>query len=165
MWTEATALFWQQTLAELRASGKTIVFGAALLEGAAAGAETTHSAQHDFTGYLNAALVAGAEEGIVFQRIPVPIGMWKPFSGSGVPLNLNGSGIARVGGRRIAVLICYEQLLSWPILRSAIEGPSILIAIANDYWTEGTPIPRCQFASISAWSRLFRIPVLTATNQ
>jgi apolipoprotein N-acyltransferase len=35
-------------------------------------------------------------------------------------------------------LICYEQLLPWPMLRWAVEKPTILIAVSNEAWT-GNP--------------------------
>jgi apolipoprotein N-acyltransferase len=70
-----------------------------------------------------------------------------------------------VQNRRVAILICYEQLLVWPFLSSAAENPTILITAANDYWAKNTPIPQIQEASAAAWARLFRLPVLSAVNQ
>ncbi len=99
------------------------------------------------------------------QRIPVPGGMWNPFQPQGgVALNLLGPGTVDVGGQRAAILICYEQLLTWPMLRSAIEKPAILIAISNASWTSGTTVPRIQRACVRAWARLFGLPVISAIN-
>jgi hypothetical protein len=76
------------------------------------------------------------------QRIPVPGGMWNPFQPQdGVALNLLGPGTVDVGGQRVAILICYEQLLTWPMLRSAAEKPTILIAMSNESWTAATTVP------------------------
>ena len=159
VWTEATSLFWQQTLAELRASGKTIVFGAGMPM-IRPGSKVSGSLE-----YRNAVLVAGANSEVFFQRIPVPIGMWRPFSGAGVPLNLAGRGIIQIGRARAAILICYEQLLPWPMLQSFAEHPSVVVAIANDYWATNTPIPKCQAMSVRAWARLFWLPLISATNR
>jgi apolipoprotein N-acyltransferase len=71
---------------------------------------------------------------------------------------------ADVGGQRAAILICYEQLLAWPVLRSALERPTMLIAVSNEAWTTGTTIPNGQHACVCAWARLFGIPVLSAIN-
>jgi apolipoprotein N-acyltransferase len=71
---------------------------------------------------------------------------------------------ADVGGQRAAILICYEQLLAWPVLRSALERPTMLIAVSNEAWTTGTTIPKGQHACVCAWARLFGIPVLSAIN-
>jgi hypothetical protein len=165
LWTEATDLFWQQTLAELRASEKTIVLGAGR---PMTGNDRVYPLSEQVTTaprYRNALLIAGTESGVLFQRIPVPLGMWRPFSASGVPLNLLGPGVVQIAGHRTVVLICYEQLLAWPILQSMAERPSVVIAIANDYWATNTPIPRCQTATVRAWCRLFDLPFLSATNR
>jgi hypothetical protein len=165
MWTEATDLFWQQTLAELRASGKTIMLGAGR---PITGNDRVPPLPEQLTTaprFRNAVLSAGVESGVFFQRIPVPLGMWKPFFASGVPLNLPGPGVVQVAGHRAAVLICYEQLLTWPILQSVAEHPSVVLAIANDYWATNTPIPRCQIAVVRIWCRLFDLPLLSATNR
>ena len=161
IWTEATGLFWQPTFAALRASGKTILLGVGMpMIGPEPGGSFTGAPK-----YRNAVLIAGAESGLFFQRIPVPIGMWKPFSDAGVPLNVSGKGTVQIGGFRAAVLICYEQLLPWPVLQSMTERPSVVMAVANEYWVQRTPIPRCQAASVRTWARLFHVPVLSATNR
>jgi hypothetical protein len=150
MWTEATELFWGDTVEQLGRDRKTIVLGAAMpsIEDA----------------YLNTVLLRGADSGVVQQRIPVPLGMWQPVHATGVPLNLGGAGVVEVAGEYAAILICYEQLLVWPMVRSLIEHPTILIGVANDHWATGTPVPRCQRAMLRAWSRLFKLPFLSATN-
>ena len=101
----------------------------------------------------------------VHQRIPVPGGMWNPLrpQGSFAP-NLFGPGTVEVGGERAAILICYEQLLTWPILRSALERPTLLIAISNEAWTAATIVPSVQHTCVRAWARLFGLPVISAIN-
>jgi apolipoprotein N-acyltransferase len=61
-----------------------------------------------------------------------------------------------------AILICYEQLLTWPMLRSAVEKPTLLIAISNEAWTASTIVPRVQHMCIRAWARLFGLAVISA---
>lgn len=69
-----------------------------------------------------------------------------------------------MAGERAAVLICYEQLLSWPILTSMLAHPTVIVAVANDYWAGGTTIPEVQLAAVRAWARLISIPYVSATN-
>jgi hypothetical protein len=117
------------------------------------------------TRYLNVLLARGEEKTALYQqRIPVPIAMWKPAGEDGVSLSLFAGGTIRVHDHNAAVLICYEQLLVWPFVSSALEHPTILLTTSNDYWAKGTSIPAIQQASAASWARLFHIPVLSASN-
>jgi hypothetical protein len=91
--------------------------------------------------------------------------MWRPWDNIGVPIHYFGPSILSVGPSRAAPIICYEQLLVAPILISVEHRPEVIVAIANDYWTKGTYIAEIQQSAIEAWSRLFWIPVVSATNR
>jgi apolipoprotein N-acyltransferase len=153
-WNDAAKAFWEPTLIHLRQADMTILLGAGL------------SLPGRPQSYLNAAVILGSHPASPFiQRIPVPIAMWKPFSRvDGVPLRLLGAGTAIVADQRAAILICYEQLLAWPFFASAMEHPSVLIGMANDYWAAETAIPAVQNACLHAWARLFRLPYVSAMN-
>jgi hypothetical protein len=153
-WTVATEAFWEPTLEELHRQQRVAVVGAGL-------------AFPDSATYENAALVIGGDRTRVFlQRIPVPVGMWQPFSTSpSVPLRLDRPGTIEIAGQRVAFLICYEQLLVLPVLLSAIERPTLIVGMANQYWVRETSIPAAQSASLIAWSRLFALPLLIAENK
>jgi len=114
--------------------------------------------------FNNTLLILGSESATVYQRVPVPIGMWHPFAGTGVPLRLNEPGIVRIDGQRVAVLICYEQILTYPILASMLQRPNILVGISNSFWFTGTPIPRYQANAVRAWARLLGVPYLLGVN-
>ena len=114
--------------------------------------------------YFNAVVVRGSDLTTFRQRIPVPIAMWNPFVRNGAPMNLLGPGILGVRRERVALLICYEQLLVWPVLTSMAQNPTVIVAIANDHWATGTTIPRFQLSAVRAWSRLFAVPYLSAVN-
>jgi hypothetical protein len=185
MWTEATELFWQATLHELRGGGKTIVLGAGLprttrFEVESAADTTTSLAvlrgqrqpfvsdQMPWTDapYFNAVLARGAEKAELHQRVPVPIGMWKPWKPyAGVPLKLFGPPVLPVQGRCVAVLICYEALLTWPALQAMTRRPTLLVVIANDHWDRSGAIAPAQRAAANGWARLFQVPLLVAINR
>ncbi len=153
-WTEATEAFWGPTLEELRRQHRLAVVGA--------GVPIPNS-----PAYRNAALIIGGDKPQpFFQRIPVPVGMWRPLgTGPSVPLHLNGPGTIEVAGQRVAFLICYEQLLVLPVLVSAIDHPTLIVGMANQYWVRETTIPAAQRAALMAWSRLFALPLLIAENR
>lgn len=112
----------------------------------------------------NKALVRGAQTAEFKQRIPIAIGMWKPLTGEGVPLNLGGRGTISVDGQRAAIIICYEQLIAWPVLSSFSEHPTVLLALANNVWVSGTAIPQVERTAMQSWAALFNVPLLSASN-
>lgn len=183
-WTASTDAFWQQTLAELKAAGKTVVIGARI-----ARATPASSQVYDFStelatlsgtplpvsarrseskqwspAYFNGVVIRGVQATIFEQRIPVPVAMWNPFRPDSAPLNLEGTALLRIGNKRAAILICYEQLILWPVLTSMLQDPDILVGVANDYWAADTTIPRFQRSAVQSWARLFSIPYLLAVN-
>ena len=158
-WNESTEAFWEDTLTSVAAQHRTVLIGA--------GINRPGDSRNPFdeNRYLNVLLVRGENNNALYQeRIPIPIAMWKPFGDEGVPLNLFANGTIHVHTQNAAVLICYEQILVWPFLSSALEHPTILLTTANDYWAKGTRIPAIQQYSVASWARLFHLPVLSATN-
>ncbi len=183
-WTASTDVFWQQTLAKLKASGKTVLIGARIPKTAPA----PHP-QYDFStelaalrsapmlassrspgaekwspAYFNALIIRGGQAGIFGQRIPVPLAMWNPLRRDSAPLRLVAPGTIPIAGKRTAILICYEQLITWPVVTSMLRQPEVLIGAANDYWAANTTIPRFQRSAVQSWARLFRIPYVLAVN-
>src|SRR5215469_13797100 len=158
-WNESTDAFWKETLTPLAGQHRTVLIGAGVSPPAPL--RNPSSPNH----YLNVLLARGEENSAVYQqRIPVPLGMWKPISNDGVPLSLFTRGTIRIRDQNAAVLICYEQLLVWPFASSALEHPTILLASSNSYWARGTLIPAIQQSTTASWARLFHLPVLSASN-
>ena len=158
-WNEATEAFWNDALNISARHHTTLLIGAGIQRG---GAPNVGSARR----YYNVLIARGPDtQAIYYQRIPVPIGMWRPLTSDGVPLNLLGPGSITVQGQRAAVLICYEQLLVWPFLSSVFEHPTVLLTTSNDYWAKDTPIPEVQEVSARSLARLFGLPLLSAVNK
>ena len=109
-------------------------------------------------------LIVGAESATFYQRIPVPLGMWRPSSRISVPLRLNAPGVVALDHQRAAVLICYEQLLTFPILASMRQHPTVIVGISNTFWVDHTSIPLYQVNAMRSWAKLFRLPYLLAVN-
>lgn len=123
-------------------------------------------------GYDNAMAVLGpAGTSILYRsRMPVPVSMWQPWrvwfgDAGGASATFFAEPVVNVAGRRVAPLICYEQLLTWPVLHSILHRPDAIVGIANGWWAAGTSIPAIQHASLEAWARLFDLPLVTAFNQ
>jgi predicted amidohydrolase len=178
-WTISTDLFWKPTTDALRRNGKIAVIGAlipespplsnhdilAAIELLRTGHEVRSiSSQAKPYSYRNAAIIRGIQSGIFLQRVPVPLSVWKLFSRGGAPMHLGGPAVLELGGQRAAILICYEQVISWTLLTAAMANPTLFVGMSNDHWATGTPIPQWQALCLRAWSRLFRVPYLLAVN-
>lgn len=152
-WNDSTDAFWRPTFVRLKAQGKTVLVGA------------NESVPATENNYRNMIEVRGSQFGKYQQHVPLPVGMWQPFSNEGVPLDLSGPYVIRIGNETAAPLICYEQLLGLPAFRAMLHHPTVLIGISNEYWSRGTIIPAIQAESLQSWSRLFWVPVVSAVNQ
>src|SRR3569832_1938115 len=151
-WTPATEALWERAVAVARANGTTLDMGAEVPRMSG--------------GYSNSLLVlerTGVRQ--LYARITAPISMWHPWTEAGAAQVWFGSGVADLAGLRIAYLICYVQLLVWPVLVSMAYQPKILVAAANDWWARETSIPELQRQAVSAWARLFGVPVVIAVNR
>jgi len=62
----------------------------------------------------------------------------KDFSKIGVPLRLGGPGVLAIDHQRAALLICYEQMLVFPVLASMLRHPTVIVGISNTFWFDGT---------------------------
>jgi apolipoprotein N-acyltransferase len=62
------------------------------------------------------------------------------------------------------MLICYEQVIPWTVLTAALARPTLIVGMSNDHWASGTTISHWQTLCLRAWSRLFHLPYLLATN-
>jgi len=125
----------------------------------------------DRTGYDNVMLeLTGQGASVRYrERMPVPVSMWQPWLGllgtpAGARADFFANPVASVRGVRVATLICHEQLLVWPVLQSVLGSPDVLVAPANGWWTTGTDIVAIQYAAITAWARLFDLPLAAASN-
>ncbi|NTJ66517.1 conjugal transfer protein TraB [Agrobacterium rhizogenes] len=152
-WTPTVARLWQEGL---RGSDLTVIAGAAVI---------------DTRGYDNVMVGISADAANILyrERMPVPGSMWQPWlpwtrQGGGARADFFGNPVVDVDGVRVAPLICYEELILWPVLQSMLHSPGVLVAVGNGWWTESTSIVAIQKASVSAWARLFDLPVVMAFN-
>jgi hypothetical protein len=153
LWTPTMDSAWTDGL---RSTHLTVIAGAAIV---------------DRDGYANVMMEidAGSARVLYRERMPVPISMWQPWlrwsgQGGGAEASFFGNPVVKSAGRRLAPLICYEQLLVWPVLQSMLHAPDAIVAIGNDWWTSGTSILAIQQASTQAWARLFGLPLVLSFN-
>lgn len=145
--------WWKRVDTKLKKRQQTLFIGAYMPHGTG-------------TAYENVVVTLGHNAGPVLRdRVPVPISMWKPWTDEGAIAFWGDSGVQQIGDKRVASLVCYEQLLMWPVIRSLLEKPDVLIAPANDWWANKTNLPELQRLSVQAWARAFSIPSVWSTNR
>lgn len=152
-WTPTVERYWQTAL---EGSEVTVFAGASVV---------------DPDGYGNVMVAVNEHGGSprYRQRMPVPVTMWQPWLGwtgknGGASANFFANPIVEVAGTRVATLICYEQLITWPVLQSVFHRPDVIVAPGNGWWTTGTSIVRIQRASALSWASLFNTPIIFSFN-
>lgn len=152
-WTPTLDRLWRE---ELRGTEIAVIAGAAVV---------------DANGYDNVmvAIDAGGGRVLYHERMPVPVSMWRPWEQwtgetGGARASFFANPVVEVAGRKIAPIICYEQLVLWPILHSILHRPAAIVLIGNGWWTTGGNIVAIQRASAKAWAALFGIPLVVSFN-
>lgn len=148
IWTLTTERLWVRNLADL----DVVVAGGAIVI--------------NESGYDNVMIeLTGEGASILYtERMPVPVSMWRPFALGGASAQFFGNPTRRLAGTSIAPLICYEQLIVWPIIQSMLLGPDVIVATGNGWWTGDTNIVAIQKASARAWASLFGLSLVIAFN-
>ena len=150
LWNLQASNDWQRLLADM--PGHTVLMGA------------YESAEDGNYNNTMVEVTAAGSRIIYLQRFPIPVGMWKPWSDSSAVAHwLSQPGTVTVAGERVAVLICYEALLVWPVLHSVLERPAIFVSIASTWWAPES-IHLSQRQAMQSWSRLFSVPLVEAYN-
>ncbi|MCZ7976333.1 conjugal transfer protein TraB [Agrobacterium tumefaciens] len=152
-WTPTVERLWTGALAH---GDATVIAGAALL---------------DAGGYDNVLIAIDRKGSYILyrERMPVPGSMWQPWrswfgESGGARAGFFANPIASIGASQAAPLICYEQLIVWPVLQSMLHDPDAILAVGNGWWTEGTSIVAIQRAATTAWAKLFAKPLVIAFN-
>lgn len=152
-WTQTIERLWVE---RLRDQTVTVALGAVLITR---------------QGYDNVLMEVSATSARVLyrERMPVPISMWRPWPGwtafgGGARADFFANPVVMLGGRSVAPLICYEQLIVWPVLQSMLHAPEVIVGAGNGWWAAGTNIIAIQRASTEAWARLFGLPLVLAFN-
>lgn len=118
--------------------------------------------------YDNVLIIIGDKtrisESIVKARIPMPVGNWRPFTKWSATLNLFSKPI-KINGQLVTILVCWEQMLVFPIIDQQISNQSnFIIACSNIWWAKETKIYKIMQQTVWIWGRLFDNPILQAAN-
>lgn len=157
LWSATMRELWTHVADRTRAEEQALVLGATVPT-YDEGRRTLH----------NAAIVFDARGvRISFQRAPVPYVMWRPWDDDNAYVaHWSASGVMDTTAGALGIAICYEQLLTWPILQSFAHGADKLVAISNLHGLGAAAplVDRWQRAAVLSWGELFGVPVAFGTN-
>jgi len=102
---------------------------------------------------------------VYIQRQPVPLSMWNPLNSHSYEAPWFSNAVVDLQTQKLGFLICYEQTLVWPVFHTMLHKPDLLIATANLWWAKGTRLSEIQKSIVSAWGRLFSVPVIYVFNE
>ncbi|MBY5717061.1 conjugal transfer protein TraB [Rhizobium leguminosarum] len=152
-WTPTVERLWTGAFSD---GDTTVIAGAAMV---------------DPRGYDNVLVAIDRMGGRILyrERMPVPGSMWQPWrswfgESGGARADFFANPVVSIGAGRGAPLICYEQLIVWPVLQSMLHDPDFIIAVGNGWWTDGTSIVAIQRTTATAWAKLFATPLVIAFN-
>lgn len=157
-WRTAVAYWWQPLDAYAQRRGATVLVGADV--------PVSPGLSEEAARFADSLVLLGATQGIVSARQPIPLGSWRPWSDRSAVADLTGDGVLKLHGVRVAVSICYEDLLMWPVLVSFARPPQpqVLVSVANSWFYEGLDSLWIQRRSVELLARLFGVPLLRAVN-
>lgn len=150
-WVPASEFWWKKEIDLARIKKATLLIGATLYQGRGR--------------WIDALVVRGSDTELVKARMPAPIGMWNPFVNHAFEADMIGSGVIRVQGRAVAISICYEDALVYPMALSfLLNRPTAILSSANNWFGAGTDEPSMQNLSIGLQARLYGVPLIRALN-
>jgi len=151
-WLPGTQFQWQDLSQQAQRKDATIVVGA----------------QEDLKdgSSNNVLIVLGQGNGQIYSaRQPMPIGLWQPWKSETDNRHWNSSGKFLLQGQETGYLICYEQIIPWPILSLFLQAPypTVIISAANQWFSMPSSYLK-QSNHMRAFARLFGVATMTAVN-
>ncbi|NIF78089.1 conjugal transfer protein TraB [Paraburkholderia sp. Cy-641] len=153
LWRPAMSLWWRPDIEHMRAAGQTLVIGMDI------GVTTTPFR------YTDSAIITGAERGRMDSRQPVPAALWKPGGQTSAIRGSVDQPYLTIAGRRVAMSLCYEDLLWWPHWRTLLDRPDVIVSQSNGWFDADLAVAGIQQQSIASVARLAGVPLLRATNR
>jgi apolipoprotein N-acyltransferase len=113
----------------------------------------------------SAAIISGTHYDWVAARQTTPFSEWRPWgrrSDSGLQF---GASVVESHGARISVLQCYEALVPWIAVVTALERADILVFQSNQWWGEHNRGPRVINRHAELLARSLDVPLVAAINR
>ncbi len=151
-WLMSSQLQWNATLQNAIHDKADIVLGAQIDE---------------HQGFDNVFILFGQDGYQVHPaRQPMPLGLWRPWSQATYHTHWFNSGKMTVQDQTVAYILCYEQMIPFPLLYSFLKSPrpTVIVSGANQWFARPSGYVKQQNVLL-ANARLFGVPVLIAVNR
>jgi apolipoprotein N-acyltransferase len=157
-WRASTGLWWRDYASELRTRGESILLGVDITDDDA-------FIRSGVVRYADAVIALGASHGAFASRQPMPVGDWRPGTAATAVSGRLSQPFLVLGGLRVAMSICYEDMLWWPHWRMLIQRPDVVVSVANNWFIAGTALEAIQTQSIESVAQLVGRPLVRARNE
>ncbi len=151
-WLPGTQFQWQDLNQQAQQKGTTIILG-------------TQQDLKDGSSN-NILILLGQGTGSIYPaRQPMPIGLWQPWKTETDNRHWNLPGKFNLQSQETGYLICYEQIVPWPILSLFLQAPypTVIISAANQWFAMPSGYLK-QSNHMEALARLFGVATMTAVN-
>lgn len=110
-------------------------------------------------------LAINANQAMVFyrQRLPMTGGMFNPFAEDSFRADWFGRSTVSLGGKRLAVAICFEYVVLLPVLQATWTNPDAVIAPASIWWAS-RQLQQAQQQSLHLWAFWLDVPFISSIN-
>jgi len=106
---------------------------------------------------------AQSTEVVYRQRVPAPFGMWKPWHDDSANADWFGTSNAKIAGKKVGFLLCYESMLVFPVIQMMVGKPDIITLSASTWWAPDS-LHSAQVLAVHSWANLFNVPTIEAYN-
>ncbi|MFP3562944.1 conjugal transfer protein TraB [Paraburkholderia sp. SIMBA_030] len=153
LWRPAMTLWWRADIERMRAAGQTLIIGTDLVTSTVP------------LRYTDSVVVAGSGHGRFDSRQPVPVALWRPGAQTSATRGSVYQPDLMIGGQRVTLSLCYEDLLWWPHWRMLLKRPDVVVSMSNGWFDADLALARIQQQSIESMARMAGVPLLRATNR
>lgn len=146
---------WAELAKYAAANDRTVVFGALNRTSA--------------TRYQNGVVIL-SKDGLrrAGSRLPMPVGLWRPWSRWSAEADWFGLSQFNIGGRKVALSVCFEDFMLYPFMLSMLptdgRRPDVVISMANNWFAKDRASVFIQSRTIYLMSRLYGVPLVRSVG-
>jgi hypothetical protein len=156
IWEAGTQWVWRPVIERTASTGQTVILGAI-------GVNRRHGLDRRIDEVV--VISEGKVRVVRPDAVPVPVSMWHPWDPHHeYAMHLLRDPVVEIDGERVALDICYSQLLPWTAGLVMAGHPQMIVGLSNDWWSSKTSLPQIQAVSLRILADALGVPVVGAVN-